>query len=1619
MASSMIPVTSEKGNSPQELLRKLEAYHFTKSGLPPSLGGSWSYDYFNVWLSAQDESCSSSGGGSGSKNGTAAAAPAPACIQDGGAVSNNDGSNCPALINAELQSYLQSYSCNSRPLSEETGNTSSPGGADGMDDSCNNVGSCHCPRPAGGFDIEQSSSSLRLTVSTMTTMLSDFYESVDMIPFEQKTAYLEAMEQCPRLVQEESNPKWFLTCEKNNPWAAARRFINYWHQRKALFGQERAFLPMNATGRGALREDEIGSILYGALSFLPNNNQDRPLIWYDRAKPISKAGRLSRLRWWFYAMSVVHELESAQRNGVMLLIIFNSDFFKQTMVASMAPDLWEMIRTSFPIRKLHIHIVCEPSQDLTLSMIESGLPFLVERCGRDAVVHKAETKDELLQRLETHLGMQRSGIPVEFGGTWSEKDHDVWREARLRREWERQEKYSRSVSPTSSRKLGFGRSGGFRMKKGRFFTTASHNISATDCIKELQEAIDGMDADANADYLYAVRTVPNIVQAESNPEVFLAVENQDAIAAAVRLVSYWRRRREIFGGRAFLPLNLSERGVMTAQDMVALEKGFLLCLPQDAQGTSVLWMSGQPDVVEEIRLRILFYMLHVVCENGKTQEGGFVMLHALSEETCGNLKFFDDLVRQAFPARLAAVHLISTESAATARSVDVIIPAAMQILSKPFLDNTFLHLVQTEDEMLGQLEWCGFTTDGLPSVVGGDIVLEEFLAAWIRGRNLAESSLPEKVDAGSCDHSVSSSVVCMSDARVQRSSVEDMEEAIMLLPDADKEALLEAKEKVPDLVAKESNPSWYLQHEKYDVFAASYRLAAYWKKRKSIFGKRAFLPMNMTGEGALSREAVAYLSTGSLVFLPEDNKGRSILCYDTARTGETDLGPQLEVMLYLALLCAQNNVSQVEGVVILLSMNKDVGNEHIPDMLDAGHVLPFSWHSVHVISKAAETVFDEAVVPWAKNFLDLKLLNRKAVIHRASIKKEILEKLQSHGFVKAGLPQSLGGEWSYAQHARWQEQRIRIEWDLPITGSDAAMFQSTAKRRRDLTEEEKIERKRRYNVIHSRRKRQRDRVEVEVLREQVEELKDSNESMQQDNEHLERLLEKAQAIVNKHTTGADVLDQKVALPVDTRKSAALKDDTASETESNSTKASAQLVQSTSAAITWNQKKTKGRSKLTRAKTAPTAGTQSTPNAKRQRVSSDSTSAFELASTATVSNQRAPLQNAASEGGEYHPGSDLSHVSSKRSVTIEALGAVRSSDGTKRKVTLAIPATSATVNALRAARFQPDTGGRNVSLAVPETSPTVNALRSRGVVGTNAFICAQQQPDFTAPSTNGLEHPSVDEGLGASTANSQHFHPINAASLNFDSQQVSFDTIGLHTVVGQHFGRALPSSQLVDPANAKTQRRHVAGVSEQGHHFDQQAALFASQTVTDAPRSQQRSNNAADYTGISQQQQQQQMGLAHHTHAPEGFRLFSIQHSNPGNNFLQCNSFLQGQPKTPGQNAPILGLPRNPLVYGRPQNLHLESQQVLNYTGGFGTSASSSLEQQQPQHQQSSQHAVQGHTVNAAAAATALTAGSTTSLTGDERLDMLVRRIAEMSNNGQAAMENVSNNNNLWQHGRMF
>ena len=87
-------------------------------------------------------------------------------------------------------------------------------------------------------------------------------------------------------------------------------------------------------------------------------------------------------------------------------------------------------------------------------------------------------------------------------------------------------------------------------------------------------------------------------------------------------------------------------------------------------------------------------------------------------------------------------------------------------------------------------------------------------------------------------------------------SMKAIQEAMAKLSLKEKEAFLEACERAPEIVLAESDPSEYVAFEKGNAEAAAARMARYWQLRRNHFGDRAYLPMELTGEGTLSQEIV-------------------------------------------------------------------------------------------------------------------------------------------------------------------------------------------------------------------------------------------------------------------------------------------------------------------------------------------------------------------------------------------------------------------------------------------------------------------------------------------------------------------------------------------------------------------------------------------------------------------------------------------------------------------------------------------------------------------------------------------------------------------------------------------
>ena len=95
-------------------------------------------------------------------------------------------------------------------------------------------------------------------------------------------------------------------------------------------------------------------------------------------------------------------------------------------------------------------------------------------------------------------------------------------------------------------------------------------------------------------------------------------------------------------------------------------------------------------------------------------------------------------------------------------------------------------------------------------------------------------------------------------------------------------AYCQALTKVPHLVRWESDPVRFLHSAQGNVAQAATRLIQYWEERYRLFGPdRAFLPLTLTGQGALNETDIALLQSGLLTFLPRDSAGRTVLFFDT------------------------------------------------------------------------------------------------------------------------------------------------------------------------------------------------------------------------------------------------------------------------------------------------------------------------------------------------------------------------------------------------------------------------------------------------------------------------------------------------------------------------------------------------------------------------------------------------------------------------------------------------------------------------------------------------------------------------------------------------------------------
>lgn len=245
------------------------------------------------------------------------------------------------------------------------------------------------------------------------------------------------------------------------------------------------------------------------------------------------------------------------------------------------------------------------------------------------------------------------------------------------------------------------------------------------------------------EYLEAVERAPEVVASDTDPFIFLRTCDYDFWAAANRLCYYWKKRKEIFQDKAFLPLKMSAGGALSYEDTLTIEAGYPALLPRTKDGRHVMFLNRNRFLRASTNinnwLRALFYIVKVVGEDERSQsENGVLVLTALvlpritdSEEALRRINW--DLAVNAFPNRFE-IHslcllprtmrgpapfpeILNRPVHSKRNYIEQLISVAM---STPTRFSFQIHVEQEESAMRDRLIKMGMSPDGIPDCFGGE-----------------------------------------------------------------------------------------------------------------------------------------------------------------------------------------------------------------------------------------------------------------------------------------------------------------------------------------------------------------------------------------------------------------------------------------------------------------------------------------------------------------------------------------------------------------------------------------------------------------------------------------------------------------------------------------------------------------------------------------------------------------------------------------------------------------------------------------------------------------------------------------------------------------------------------
>jgi hypothetical protein len=255
-------------------------------------------------------------------------------------------------------------------------------------------------------------------------------------------------------------------------------------------------------------------------------------------------------------------------------------------------------------------------------------------------------------------------------------------------------------------------------------------------LQHLEDALGLVPVEDKLEYLEALRRSPHLVETESDPMRFLRCDGFNPWSAARRIIDYWRLRKEVFGARAFYPLDLSGNGAFDETDVQFVKRGSAVVLPCDEKSRPVGFVDRgrlternyTPGPNWEMQtMRNGFFLYSRLSENPVAQTDGIILItHAIydgpsrHQHQRSTMVFTQRCFQRAFPLKLKAFHpVVILPSTRKPTFLESIMPAMLRRSGAFLRTNLVLHMAESSLDALSKLQQYGLSKQSLPPVLGG------------------------------------------------------------------------------------------------------------------------------------------------------------------------------------------------------------------------------------------------------------------------------------------------------------------------------------------------------------------------------------------------------------------------------------------------------------------------------------------------------------------------------------------------------------------------------------------------------------------------------------------------------------------------------------------------------------------------------------------------------------------------------------------------------------------------------------------------------------------------------------------------------------------------------------